>query len=121
MAELTYLAIWTLQLSSEKHAVEADLKAERLKMGQSEGAFSTERGRLMSELAKARQEEMDTVRDLNEAQRRARDAAAARDVTQLQADERWSTCLGLLQFIALRLLLGFWLVKATDPCMTSCS
>ena len=77
-----------MQISSEKHAAEADLRAERSKLGRIEEAAAAERRRLNAELAKSRQAEMDAVRDLNEAQRRARDAAAAKEVTQLQADER---------------------------------
>ena len=86
-----------LQLSSEKHALEADLRSERNKSGRADEDAASERARLNAELSKARQAEMDAVKELTEAQKRARDAAAAKDVIQMQAEDR---CCNLADFAA---------------------
>lgn len=77
-----------LQLSSEKHAIEAELRAEQSKLSRTEAEYSTERNRLNNELAKARQAETDALKEATDAQKRAREAAAARDILKLQTDER---------------------------------
>ena len=76
------------QISKEKHTLEAELRAERSKLSRAEEEYSAERARLNTELAKARQAEMDAVKEAREAQKRSRDASAAKAVIQLQADER---------------------------------
>lgn len=78
-----------MQLSSQKHGLEADLRSERAKLSRAEEEKAAERARLDAELSKARQAEMDAARELSEALKRARDATAAKDVIQLQADDRW--------------------------------
>lgn len=77
-----------MQLSSEKHAREAELVAERSALAALEERYAADRARLSSELAKARTAESDAAKDLQEAQKRARDAFAARDLIQERADER---------------------------------
>ena len=76
------------QISKDKHRVEAELKAEQSNLSRAMEEVSSERTRLNSELNKAREAETDAVREAREAQKRARDASAAKDVIHLQADKR---------------------------------
>jgi len=82
--------MWAVQLSAEKHTREAELKAERSKLAKLEEEYSADRIRLTSDLSKAQQGEAEAVKELRDAQKRARDAVAARDVIRERADDRYA-------------------------------
>lgn len=77
-----------MQLSADKHNREAELNTERARLTTLEAERGEERGRVAGELARARQAEAQAIQEAGEAGRRARDAAAARDVVQERADAR---------------------------------
>lgn len=83
----------SVQLSADKHTREAELNTERARLNTLEAERGEERGRVAGELARARQAEAQAVQEAGEAARRARDAAAARDVVQERADARWDPSL----------------------------